>query len=151
MKNYDYYSMYREVNELSSLNKLFAAFLTEKINIMNYSSNAIIEKNLGLPSNLEELSYLIDDSLEKVKNLIKIKKGYPIFKLDDLELTSPIKTHISQDYKEESIIENINTEIEIILDIIKDIISKTSEAGDYDTINVLSNISFDLKTLLLSI
>ena len=49
LKNYDYYSMYRGVNELSSLNKLFAAFLTEKINIMNYSSNAIIEKNLGTP------------------------------------------------------------------------------------------------------
>lgn len=149
MKNYDYYYMYREGSQLSSLNKLFAALLSEKINIMNYSSNALIEQKLNLQENLNELSYIIDDSLEKVKNLIKIKKGYPIFKLDDLDLISPIKTHISQDYKESSIIENINSEIDVLLNIIKDIVSKMSEAGDYDTINVLSSISYDLKTLLL--
>lgn len=149
MKNYDYYYMYREGSQLSSLNKLFAALLSEKINVMNYSSNALIEQKLNLQENLNELSYIIDDSLEKVKNLIKIKKGYPIFKLDDLDLISPIKTHISQDYKESSIIENINSEIDVLLNIIKDIVSKMSEAGDYDTINVLSSISYDLKTLLL--
>ena len=149
MKNYDYYYMYREGSQLSSLNKLFAALLSEKINVMNYSSNALIEQKLNLQENLNELSYIIDDSLEKVKNLIKIKKGYPIFKLDDLDLISPIKTHISQDYKENSIIENINSEIDVLLNIIKDIVSKMSEAGDYDTINVLSSISYDLKTLLL--
>jgi DNA-binding ferritin-like protein len=149
MKNYDYYYMYREGSQLSSLNKLFAALLSEKINIMNYSSNALIEQKLNLQENLNELSYIIDDSLEKVKNLIKIKKGYPIFKLDDLDLISPIKTHISQDYKESSIIENINSEIDVLLNIIKDIVSKMSEVGDYDTINVLSSISYDLKTLLL--
>lgn len=151
MNNYDYYSMYREVSELSSLNKLFATFLTEKINIMNYSSNVIIEKKLNLLSILDEFSYIIDDSLEKIKNLIKIKKGYPIFNLNDLELTSSIKTHISQDYKEESVTESINNEIDIILNLIKDIISKTTPTGDYETINILSNISYDLKTLLLSI
>lgn len=151
MNSYDYYAMYREVNELSSLNKLFAALLCEKINIMNYSTNVVIEKSLNLTATLEELSYIIDDSLDRVKNLIKIKKGYPIFKLNDLELTSPIKTHVSQNYKEGSVIESVNNEIEIILDIIKDIISKISKSGDYDTINVLSNISYDLKTLLLSL
>lgn len=151
MNNFDYYSMYREVNEFSSLNKLFAALLCEKINVMNYSTNAIIEKYYNLSSILDELSYLLDESLEKVKNIIKIKKGYPIFKLDDLELTSPIQTHVSQDYKEGIIIENIKNEIGIILEIIKDIIAKINNSGDYDTINILSNISYELKTLLLSI
>ena len=151
MNNFDFYSMYREVNEFSSLNKLFAALLCEKINIMNYSTNAIIEKHYNLPSIMDELSYSLDESLEKVKNLIKIKKGYPIFKLDDLELTSPIQTHVSQDYKEGSIIENLKSEITIILEIIKEIITKINNSGDYDTINILSNISYDLKTILLSI
>ena len=36
------YAMYREVDELSLLNKLFATFISEKLNINNYIVNTNI-------------------------------------------------------------------------------------------------------------
>ena len=73
----NYYNMYREVSELSDLNKLFATLFSEKINIMNYMTNLKIEKQLNLINTLGELDFLITDSLNNIKDLIKIKNGYP--------------------------------------------------------------------------
>jgi DNA-binding ferritin-like protein len=143
--------MYREVNELSELNKLFTTLISEKINIMNYLANGIYETKINLSDTLNDLSYTLDDSLDVVKDLIKIKKGYPIYKLSDIELTSSIKTHVSQDYREGSIIDNIKKEINVILNIIKEIIQKLNMNTGYETISALSNISYNLKKLLLEI
>jgi len=151
MNNFDFYDMYREVNELSELNKLFTTLMSERINIMNYLTNGIVDTKVSLLDTLNDLLYSMDDSIDVVKDLIKIKKGYPIYKFSDIELTSSIKTHVSQDYKEGVIIDNIKKEINVILSIIKDIIQKLNMNTGYEIITALSNISYNLKKILLEI
>jgi len=73
------------------------------------------------------------------------------YKFSDIELTSSIKTHVSQDYKEGVIIDNIKKEINVILSIIKDIIQKLNMNTGYEIITALSNISYNLKKILLEI
>ena len=143
------YNLYREVDELSLLNKLFTTLLCENLNINNYLANLKIENKSNLKDTLENINYLLLDALENVKNLIKIKKGYPIYKLDDIELISIIKTKVSGEYKAPIVIENITNEMNIIINLIKEIISKIDYMKNYETINVLSNISFQIKSALL--
>ena len=145
------YNLYREVDELSLLNKLFATLLSERLNIDNYLANVKIENKTAIKDTLENINYLLSDALENIKNLIKIKRGYPIYKLDDIELISIIKTKVSGEYKESVVIENINSEMNIIINLIKEIISKIDTMKNYETINVLANISFQMKTALLGI
>lgn len=145
------YNMYREVDELSLLNKLFTTLISEKMNLLNYQANTIIENKLYLKDILNEVPYQIDDFLDDLKSLIKIKKGYPIYKLDDIELISIIKTKVAGEYKENIVIENLKNEINSILALINEIISKLDGANNYETLSVLSNISFQLKKVMLSI
>lgn len=143
------YAMYREVDELSLLNKLFATLICEKLNINNYLTNVNIQNKVYLKDSLEDINYNLDDSLTNIKNLIKIKKGYPVFKIDDIELISLIKTKISMEYMEEIVIENIKEEMNLILNLIKDIIYKVNNKESYETLSILSNISFQIKSKLL--
>ena len=145
------YNMYREVDELSLLNKLFATLISEKLNLENYRVNTTITSKLYLKDNIDNLIFIIENSIEDTKNLIKIKKGYPIFKLDDMELISIIKTKVSGEYKENIVIENIKNEMALILNLIKDIILKTELTKNYEIINIISNISYELKTALLDL
>ena len=145
------YNMYREVDELSLLNKLFSSLICECLNINNYLSNVTIENKSTLKDSLQQLIYNIENGAEEVKNLIKIKKGYPIYKIDDIELISIIKTKVSGEYKENVVIENVKSEINIILNLIKNIIVQTELNKSYEIINILSNISYELNTTLLGI
>jgi len=145
------YNMYREVDELSLLNKLFTTLLSEDLNIDNYISNTSIKNKIYLKNVLDNLSYVIDDSIESVKKLIKIKKGYPIYKLDDIELISIIKTKVAGEYKEDVVIDNLKSEINVLLNLIKEIIVKVEINKNYEIITVLSNISYQLKTILLDL
>ena len=52
---------------------------------------------------------------------------------------------------ENSVIENVKGEITIILNLIKDIIMKIEGNKNYEVINVISNISYQLKTSLLDL
>lgn len=145
------YNMYREVDELSLLNKLFTTLLSEEMNIKNYLANTIYSTKLNLEELLNDAYYVIDASIDDVKDLIKIKKGFPIYKLDDIELISIIKTKVAGEYKDTIVIENMKKEIEQILHLIKDIINKTEISKNYETITTLSNISFQIKKILLKL
>lgn len=145
------YNMYREVDELSLLNKLFTSLISEDLNISNYIANTNIQSKMSLKDTLDNIKYIIEDSLANVKNLIKIKKGYPIYKLDDIELISVIKTKVAGEYKELVVIENIKNEMDIILNLIKDIIIQVEANKSYEIINILSNISYQLKTSILDL
>ena len=143
------YNMYREVDELALLNKLFTTLISEKLNIGNYIANTNVQNKLNLIDILANIEYIIDNSIEDVKSLIKIKKGYPIYKLDDIELISVIKTKVAGEYKENIVIDNLKSEINIIINLIKDIIIKVEDVKSYETINLLANISYQLKKALL--
>ena len=145
------YNMYREVDELSLLNKLFATLISEKMNLKNYLSNIVVTNQLYLKDLLTDLTYTIESALDDIINLIKIKKGYPVFQLDDIELISIIKTNVSTEYKENIVIDNLKNEINIIISLIKDIISKIDINKNYEILTILSNISYQLKSSLLEL
>lgn len=145
------YNMYREVDELGLLNKLFTTIISEKLNIENYIANTSISNKIYLKEILENLKYLYDDALDNIKNLIKIKNGYPIYKLDDIELISIIKTKVAGEYKENIVIENLKEETNSMLNLIYDIINKVEINKGYEIINVLSNISYQLKSIILEL
>lgn len=145
------FNMYREVDELSLLNKLFATLISERLNLDNYLTNIIITSNYQLKENISNMSFIISDAIENTKTLIKIKNGYPIFKLDDIELISIIKTKVSIAYKENIVLENIKEEINTLINLIKEILTKLNDNKNYEIITILANISLDLKRLLLDL
>ena len=65
--------LYREVDELSLLNKLFVTLISEKLNINNYITNTTIQNKLYLKDTLNNIDYIIDDSISNIKNLINTK------------------------------------------------------------------------------
>lgn len=145
------YAMYREVDELSLLNKLFATIISEKLNINNYITNTNIQSKIYLKDTLENIDFILTDALLNIKNLIKIKKGYPIFKIDDIELISSIKTKASNEYMENLVIENLKKEMWTILNLITEIITKLTGTDSHEIISVLSNVSYQIKTSLLEL
>ena len=145
------YSLYREVDELSLLNKLFVTLLSENLNIDNYITNTTIVNKLKLKDTLDDMSYTLSDAIENVKNLIKIKKGYPIYKIDDIELISAIKTKVAGEYKENTVIDSLKEEINIIINLISDILNRVGNNKNYEIISILANISYQLRRILLQL
>ena len=145
------YSLYREVDELSLLNKLFVTLLSENLNIDNYITNTTIVNKLKLKDTLDDMSYTLSDAIENVKNLIKIKKGYPIYKIDDIELISAIKTKVAGEYKENIVIDSLKEEINIIINLISDILNRVGNNKNYEIITILANISYQLRRILLQL
>lgn len=145
------YSLYREVDELSLLNKLFVTLLSENLNIDNYITNTTIVNKLKLKDTLDDMSYTLSDAIENVKNLIKIKKGYPIYKIDDIELISAIKTKVAGEYKENIVIDSLKEEINIIINLISDILNRVGNNKNYEIISILANISYQLRRILLQL
>ena len=128
------YNMYREVDELALLNKLFVTILSEHLNINNYLINTSIKEKISLKDTLEDMDYILLANLDDLKYLIKMKKGYPIYKLEDIELISAIKTKEAGEYKEDLVTKNVKEEVNVIINLSRDIISKLEPRKSYEVI-----------------
>jgi DNA-binding ferritin-like protein len=86
----------------------------------------------------------------KIQELIKIKNGFPIFQLSDIENISSIKTLPSTDYKEPTILANVINEFKTLKNLVIDAIKNASKENDYKSINILSNLLYEIDKVLMN-
>lgn len=141
--------LYRQIDTVSTLNKLLSTLYSEIHNLNNYKINVKGENSYFIKKDLNELIAKLSIYESNIQETIKIKNGFPIFDFQDIENISQIKTFASQDYKITTILTNIISEFNILKRIINESISCAQKENDYQTITFLSNLLYDVnKTLL---
>lgn len=141
--------LYRQTDTVSAMNKLLSTLCSEIHNLKNYKSNAKGENNFYLKQYLNDLIKKLEIYDDKIQELIKMKNGFPIYQLTDIENISLIKTLASMDYKPSTIVNNITKEFKILKNLVNEAINNAKKENDYLTINILSNLLYEInKTLL---
>jgi len=134
--------LYRQIDTVATLNKLLSTVCSEIHNLENYYINIIGDNNYEYKLYLSKLINKLKDYDLKLKELIKIKNGFPIFQLGDIESISLIKTLPSMDYKTSTITNNLKNELKTIVNLINETIASAQKENDYQTIFILSEFSF---------
>jgi len=143
--------LYRQIDTVATLNKLLSTVCSEIHNLENYYINIIGDNNYEYKLYLSKLINKLKDYDLKLKELIKIKNGFPIFQLGDIENISIIKTLPSMDYKANTITNNLNIELKAIANLINESLASAQKENDYQTIITLSNLLFAINKHLLNI
>lgn len=141
--------LYRQIDTVSTLNKLLSTLCSEIHNLNNYKINIKGENIFFIKNNLKEFIGKLLEYEDKIRETIKIKNGFPIFEFQDIENISQIKTLASQDYKSSTVTHNIVKELTILKKIITEVIANAQKENDYQTINLLSNLTYDINANLL--
>ena len=142
--------LYRQSDTVSIMNKLLSTLCSEIHNLKNYKINVKGENNFFLKQYLAPIIEKFEKYNNKIEELIKIKKGFPIYQLGDIENISLIKTLASIDYKTSTVINNIINEFRILKTLITETINNAQKENDYQSINLLSNLLYDVNSVLLN-
>ena len=143
--------LYRQIDTVATLNKLLSTINSEIHNLENYYINIIGENDYIYKIYLKNIIEKLKQYDFKLKELIKIKNGFPIFQLGDIETISLIKTLPSMDYKASTISGNINNEFKTIIKLINETLTSAQKENDYQTIYILSEIQFKMNKALIEI
>jgi DNA-binding ferritin-like protein len=141
--------LYRQIDTVSSMNKLLSTLVCERTNLMNYLINVKNRNSNSISVYLNDLIDKFDSYISFLYEQIKIKKGFPIFELTDIENISQIKTVASIDYKETTINMNIYEEFKTIVNLINEVINCAIGEQDYYCINTLSQIKNDINKIII--
>ena len=141
--------LYRQIDTVSIMNKLLSTICSEIHNLKNYKANIKGENSIFIKEKLKDIinELLIYD--EKIEEIIKIKNGFPIYQLNDIENISLIKTLASMDYKISTVINNLVNEFNILKKLIKETIENASKEHDHYSIDTLSNLMHKVNVVLL--
>lgn len=142
--------LYRQTDTASTMNKLLSTLCSEIHNLKNYKTNAKGENNFYLKQYLNDLIKKLEIYDDKIQELIKMKNGFPIYQLADIENISLIKTLASMDYKPSTIVNNITKEFKILKNLVNETINNAKKENDYLTINILSNLLYQINKSLLN-
>lgn len=142
--------LYRQTDTVSAMNKLLSTLCSEIHNLKNYKTNAKGENNFYLKQYLNDLIKKLEIYNDKIQELIKMKNGFPIYQLADIENISLIKTLASMDYKPSTIVNNITKEFRTLKNLVNDAINNAKKENDYVTINILSNLLYEINKSLLN-
>lgn len=143
--------LYRQIDTVATLNKLLSTICSEIHNLENYYINVIGENNYIYKIYLKKLIEDMNKFDFKLKELIKIKNGFPIFQIGDIENISLIKTLPSMDYKASTINNNLNNELKIISKLINETLISAQKENDYQTINILSKMQYLINKSIIEI
>lgn len=143
--------LYRQIDTVANLNKLLTTICSSLHNLKNYKINVLGDNSYNVKKYLKDLINKMEFHDSKLQKLIKIKQGFPIYQLGDIENISLIKTLPSMDYKSSVVISNINKELKIIIDLINESITSAQKENDYQTINLLANMQYEFNEFLLDI
>lgn len=142
-------TLYRQMDTVVTLNKLLSTIHSELLNLENYKINSI--GNYILKQFLKNLIDKLNENKYEIQELIKIKNGFPIFHIEDIENISLIKTMASMDYKTNIILNNLNSEMKSIIKLTNEAISNAQKENDYQTILVLSKLLLNLNKSIIEI
>ena len=142
--------LYRQIDTVSIMNKLLSTICSELHNLKNYKINVKGENSFFIKHYLKDIIDMLEKYDYKIQELIKIKNGFPIFQIGDIENISLIKTLASIDYKPSTIVNNLANEFKIIKNLINDTITSAEKENDYQSINLLSDLLYDINKVLLN-
>jgi DNA-binding ferritin-like protein len=142
--------LYRQIDTVSTLNKLLSTLYSEIQNLKNYKINIKGENIFNTKQYLNEIINPLETYYDKIQELIKVKNGFPIFQLGDIESISLIKTLASMDYKTSTVLSNILNEFKIIKNLINETIATAQKENDYKSINILSDLLYEINKVLLN-
>lgn len=141
--------LYRQIDTVAILNKLLATIFSEITNLKNYKMNLVGEDTVKTKEYLTKIINKLNEYSDKIQEIIKVKEGYPIYQLNDIESISLIKTLSSMDYKINTVNNNLNKELKTIKKLVNESIQNSYKEGDYSSIIVLSELlSITNKALL---
>lgn len=143
--------LYRQIDTVANLNKLLSTICSSLHNLKNYKINVLGENSYNIKKYLKDLIGKMEYYDNELQKLIKIKEGFPIYQLGDIENISLIKTLPSMDYKSPLVNSNIIKELKIIINLINDSVNSAQKENDYQTINLLSDMQYDINGILLNI
>ena len=142
--------LYRQIDTVSSMNKLLSTICSELHNLKNYKINLKGDNSLILKEFLSTIIEKFEEYDDKIQELIKIKNGFPIYQLTDIDNISLIKTQVSQDYKPSVAITNIVKEFKTIKNLIIETLTIAQKENDYKTIITLSDLLYEVNKVLLN-
>lgn len=143
--------LYKQVDDVATLNKLLSTLLCEIQNLENYKTNIAGDSKYIYKVYIKNLINKLRIYKEKITELIKIKNGYPIFELSDIENISLIKTLPSMDYKTSIINSNMKIELNSLYNQTNESLIEIKKNDDYQSINLLNELLFIIKTSLIEI
>lgn len=141
--------LYRQMDTVSIMNKLLSTLCCEIHNLKNYKMNIKGENSIFFKSYLNNVGLKLEEYDNKLQELIKIKNGFPIYQLTDIESVSLIKTLASMDYKSSIVIANLINEFKILKNLINETIINAQKENDYQSINILSNLLYEINKVLI--
>lgn len=142
--------LYRQIDTVSTMNKLLSTLCSEIYNLKNYRMNIKGENSFIIKDHLKNIINTLNNYDDKIQEQIKIKNGFPIYHLGEIENISLIKTTTSMDYKISTVISSITNEFKILKNLINETISNAQKENDYQTINLLSNLLYEINKVLLN-
>ena len=140
--------LYRQIDTVAAMNKLLSTLCSEIANLKNYKTNIKGENSFFIKHQLQEIIIKLNNYEISLQELIKIKNGFPIFQLGDIENISSIKTLASMDYKPSTVVANIVREFKILKTLIEESIENSKKESDYQSINVLSSFLYEVNKIL---
>ena len=141
--------LYRQIDTVSTMNKLLSTLYCEIYNLKNYKINVKGENSYTLKLQLKEIIECFSFYENKIQELIKMKNGFPIYQVGDIESISSIKTLASMDYKVSTILNNLINEFKMIKSLINETITNAQKENDYITITTLSDLLYQINNFLL--
>lgn len=140
--------LYRQMDTVSMMNRLLSTLCSEINNLKNYRINLKGENSWLLKNKIESIIKKIYSYEEELQKIIKIKNGFPVYQLNDIENISLIKTLASMDYKPSMVINNIIKEFNILKNLINETIDNANKENDYYSIDILSKMLYEVNIVL---
>lgn len=142
--------LYRQIDTVSTMNKLLSTLCSEIHNLKNYKINVKGDNSYFVKIYLKEIIDSISLYNDKIQELIKIKNGFPIYQFSDIENVSLIKTLASIDYKPSTIATNIANEFKILKSLVNEALINSQNENDYTSVNILSELLYEINKILLN-
>lgn len=142
--------LYRQIDTVSTMNKLLSTLCCEVLNLKNYKMNIKGDNSIFIKEYLKELINKLKEYEDVLQEIIKIKNGFPIYQIGDIENISLIKTLASIDYKPSTVINNITNEFKVLRNLINETIGNAQKENDYKSINTLSSLLYEINKFLLN-
>lgn len=125
--------------QIDALNDYMSNLKVEVNNLYNMHFNIIGSSFYGLHKKLQEFYEKISTMYDATAERIKMKDGFPITSLKEMENKSQIKSMISQDYTGNQVLDVLQNDFSFLSLYTKDLIDYYEKMKDFYTVGMLEN------------
>lgn len=125
--------------QIDALNDYMSNLKVEVNNLYNMHFNIIGSSFYGLHKKLQEFYEKFSTMYDATAERIKMKDGFPITSLKEMENKSQIKSMISQDYTGNQVLDVLQNDFSFLSLYTKDLIDYYEKMKDFYTVGMLEN------------